>query len=278
MDGVSVTGYRLIRCIGLSQSSRVYLAENTDSGQVNAIKILSNNLTDENASGALRRFQQEFLFQSQLTHIHIVPIRNRIEQQSTICHVMDYFQGKDLSHKITLGLQPNKTIDYLLQLMSALEYIHDQNIAHLDVKPKNILFGQNGALALTDFGIASYVDASKSVCQTNTIMGSPYYMSPEQIDNGSVDQRSDLYSLGVIFYEMLTGRKPFDGFNLMQVFYAHLNEPIPQLPQTIKIYQPIIDGLLAKQLTNRFANIADLRTAIQKIEQGTSVEEEPILA
>ena len=144
------------------------------------------------------------------------------------------------------------------QIAKALDAIHSHGIIHRDLKPQNILFRENGRLAIVDFGLAKDLGAESSLTRHGSLFATPRYMSPEQFLGQPVDARSDLYSLGVIFVEMLTGRRMFDAENAAGLIYQHVHGPVPQLPDKLSGYQPIIDRLLAKKPADRFQSAREL--------------------
>ena len=192
---------------------------------------------------------------------------------------MEYFHKGDLSGQISKGISTAQSINYLRQIAFGLEAVHSRNIIHRDIKPRNILLRGNNTLTISDFGIARIMGKSYGLTLHGVILGSPYYMSPEQINNETqIDHRSDLYSLGAVFYEMLTGKKPFRGDSLMKIFYSHLHDPLPVLPVLLQEYQPIINRLLAKQPEDRFQDASELLLTIKSIKTKCSKESDLMLA
>ncbi len=151
---------------------------------------------------------------------------------------------------------------YLRQICEGLMAAHLHDVVHRDLKPGNVLFRGDDTLAITDFGIAKTLDEERSLTSDDVILGTPYYLSPEQVRDGQIDQRSDLYSLGVLLYEMLSGQKPFQGDNVAMLIDAHLHAPIPKLPQELMAFQPLIEGLLAKDPDERFQSAEEVLAAI----------------
>ena len=143
-------------------------------------------------------------------------------------------------------------------ILKGLEYLHSKRIIHRDLKPQNILFRENGRLAIVDFGLAKDLGADSSLTQHGALMATPRYMSPEQFLGLPADARSDLYSLGVIFVEMLSGRRVFEAENPAGLIYQHVHGPVPQLPAKLSGYQPIVDRLLAKKPVDRFQSAREL--------------------
>lgn len=266
--------HKLIKKISHTGMSSVYLAESLKNKNQVIIKILDFDPNDESDAKAIKRFDQEYQLLNHLDHPNIASIKARYTDNNYACIVMEYFPNGDLSHQILEGLDKEQAINYLRQMAFALEAIHSRNIVHRDIKPRNILFREDNTLVISDFGIARVTEQSYGLTLQGMILGSPYYMSPEQIDDEVLDPRSDLYSLGAVFYEMLTGKKPFRGNSLMKIFYAHINDPIPSLPVLLQEYQPIIDRLLAKRPQDRFDSATDLLNALKqiKIEHEKTIE------
>jgi serine/threonine protein kinase len=160
---------------------------------------------------------------------------------------MEYFAQGDLRRRMRSGIATSEALAYGAQIARALAAIHALGTLHRDLKPGNIMLRLDGHLALIDFGLAKQAAFEMEITDTGLIFGTPHYMSPEQGHGQSLDQRSDLYSLGVVLYEMLTGQKPFNATNPMAVIYMHRNAPVPRLPPAQARLQPLIEQLLAKQ-------------------------------
>ena len=249
--------------------SSVYLAEALDTHKQVVVKILEFDPDDKDDIRSIKRFVQEYKLLKYLNHPNVADIYGRHVEKDHSCIIMEYFPEGDLSHHITSGLNPDQAINYLRQIAYGLEVVHSRNIVHRDIKPRNILIRGDNTLAISDFGIARVMGKSYGLTLQGIILGSPYYMSPEQIDNTAIDHRSDLYSLGAVFYEMLTGKKPFRGDSLMKIFYSHLNAPVPELPVLLQEYQPIINRLLAKHPEDRFQDASELLLILKSIKSRT---------
>jgi serine/threonine protein kinase len=174
---------------------------------------------------------------------------------------MEYLPRGDLKARIQRGVTEQQALHFVTQIASALEVVHEAGLVHRDLKPPNVMLRENDAVALIDFGLARSLDGNTVSTATGVLLGSPYYMSPEQALGESLDARSDFYSLGVIFYEMLSGLKPYTGGTAMEVLQQHVNAPLPVLPPAFERYQSFLGRLLAKARGERFASAAEIVAA-----------------
>ncbi|HEX4325624.1 MAG TPA: protein kinase [Burkholderiales bacterium] len=255
---INVDGYRLIRKLGEGGMSKVFLAEQGSSQEHHVLKMLPiAPADDEIGSDLMERFLQEFALVSQIDHPNVARIFNQGFTDAYAYISMEYFPGGDLRELIAKGLAPNVAVAILLQIGGALTAVHAQGIVHRDMKPDNVMIRADGSLALADFGIAKQTNSEFSRTKHGEVFGTPYYLAPEQALGLPVDQRTDIYSLGILFFEMLTGRRPFQADNAQALMYQHVNAPIPRLPTTLSAYQPLVDKMMAKKKTERFetANI-----------------------
>ena len=260
----SIPTHKLIKRISRTGMSSVYLAEALDRQERVVVKILEFDPDDKEDILYIKRFIMEYKLLKHMNHPNVAGVYGRHIDTDYSCIIMEYFHNGDLSQQIAAGISTDQSIHYLRQITYGLQEVHSRSLIHRDIKPRNILLRKNNTLAISDFGIARVMGKSYSLTLQGIILGSPYYMSPEQINNDkAMDHRSDLYSLGAVFYEMLTGKKPFRGDSLMKIFYSHLNDPIPELPVLLQEYQPIIDRLLAKQPINRFQSASELLLALK---------------
>jgi serine/threonine protein kinase len=178
---------------------------------------------------------------------------------------MEYFPRGDLRSLIASGLDGSEALSYLAQMAAALEVVHAVGVLHRDLKPGNIMLRADGSVALIDFGLAKHVQVDAEITATGEIFGTPYYMSPEQGHAQPLDERSDLYSLGVIFYEMLMRQKPYVAQSPMGVIYMHANAPIPLLPEALRNYQHLLNKLLAKDPIHRLPSASALLAKIEEL-------------
>lgn len=241
-----VKGYRFMRKLAASEHSAVYLAEKESSGLKIVLKVLRQVPDLSDGIGAFDRFLQEYEMIAELLHPNIVRIHDLGVSDDHAHIAMEYLSGGDLKQRIQDGIAEADAVSYARQIASALAQIHGVGILHRDLKPGNVMLREDGSIALIDFGLAKRMRLHQEMTDSGEIFGTPYYMSPEQGHADDVDARSDIYSLGVIFYEMLTGEKPFKAANAMGIIYKHSHAPIPVLAPRFEKYQRLLDKLLAK--------------------------------
>jgi len=264
--------YEIIKSIGEGGMANVYLANDIILNRNVAVKVLRGDLsTDEKF---IRRFQREALSASNLSHPNIVEVYDVGEEDSKYYIVMEYIEGKtlkQLANKRKNGLTVPEVIDIMSQLTDGLAHAHDAYIIHRDIKPQNILILDNGLVKITDFGIAMATNAS-SLTQTNSIMGSVHYLPPEQANGKGSTIKSDIYSLGILMFELLTGNVPFKGENAVEIALKHMKEPIPSVkkinPMVPQSIENIVLKATAKNPKNRYNDVRemydDLKVALEK--------------
>lgn len=225
--GEEIGSYRVIGVVGSGASGTVFQVEHLFTKRVEAMKVLAEELTADPEQ--VRRFLRESQVQAQLSHPHLVSVHNAFFENRKLCLVMQWVDGEPLNRRIAEGTVPRLlAVNIARQLLSALSHAHEHGVIHRDVKPANILIDREGHVKLTDFGLARPC-ADKDTTQPGIALGSVHYMSPEQIRGlPNVDARSDLYSVGAVLYEMLTGRKLFDGPDAFSVMKAQVEQtPVP---------------------------------------------------
>ena len=249
---IELEGYRLLRKLGQGGMSEVFLAENLTTHTQQVLKLVPTTAIDIDNDDTLQRFLHEFALISQIDHPNVA----RIYQQgftSTHAYIsMEFFPGGDLRCLISESPTPQVAIASLLQILGGLSAIHTLGIIHCDMKPDNVMIRRDGSLALADFGIAEHSDVTRLPTRPGEIMGSPSYLAPEQALDLPVDERTDLYSTGAMFFEMLTGRPPYKGSSVQGILYQHVNLPVPILPVGLERFQPILDRMMAKSAAARF--------------------------
>jgi eukaryotic-like serine/threonine-protein kinase len=253
-----IPGYTLRLKIGESEKAVVYLASSAHRGHNVALKV-SKTLRDEAAG---RQFlEREYTAIMAVRSPLVVEIYDYGVHGGFEYLAMEYLPRGDLKARIQRGVSEQEALHYVAQIAAALQVVHEAGIVHRDLKPPNVMLRDNDSVALIDFGLARQVDGSTISTQTGVLLGSPYYMSPEQAQGDALDARSDFYSLGVICYELLTGQKPYIGGTAMEVLQQHVNAPLPTLPVDLTRYEPFLTRLLAKARGERFANAAEIIAA-----------------
>ena len=253
-----IRGYRLIRKIAASGHSAVYLCVRESDNTRAILKVLMQVPDSGDSVGEFDRFLQEYELIAELDHPNIVRIFDLGVADDHAHIAMEFLAGGDLKQRIANGIDDDAAVRYLGQIAGAIGEIHKVGILHRDLKPGNIMLRKDDSIGLIDFGLAKRMRLRMELTGSGEIFGTPYYMSPEQGRGDEVDARSDIYSLGVIFYEMLTGGKPFEADTAMGIIYKHSEAPIPTLPPRLRRYQPIVDRMLAKKPGDRPADAAEL--------------------
>lgn len=258
-----IKGERCIRPIATSAMSTVYLAESEREGRLVVVKLMHQVPDKSEKSASFDRFLQEYEIIAGIRHPNVVQIYDLGVSDDHAYIAMEYFPAGDLRMRIKRGLQVHEAVDVLRQMAEALRAIHSVGVLHRDLKPGNVMLRPDGTIALIDFGLAKQLELDAEITATGEIFGTPYYMSPEQGHGREVDARSDLYSIGVIFWEMLTGRKPFLAPTPMAVIYKHTHAPIPELPKPLAAWQPLVARLLAKDPADRYQSAGEVLGGIQ---------------
>ncbi len=263
-----IPGYRILRRLGLGGMATVYLGIQQSLARPVAIKVLSSDHTPSDE--VVQRFEREARTIAQLDHPHIVSIYDIGRTSSgQFYYTMPYLPNGDLAAHHLQG-KPDRVLGVMRALAEALGCAHDQGIVHRDVKPENVLFDRLDRPLLTDFGIALNDVRQPRVTREGATIGSSGYMSPEQARGQPVDGRSDLYSLGVLCHELLTGELPFVGSDALAIALAHIERPVPRLPVTRRVWQPLIDKALAKHPDARFQSAEEMLAALDVIEKQMS--------
>lgn len=262
---MEIPGYQIDRKIGKGGMATVYLATQVSLERQVVLKIMDVSRQTDN-SGQIERFLAEGRIVASLNHPNIITIYDiGIADDNSLYISMEYIKGGDLKSRIGIPMDPVEALGYLVQVARGLNVAHEHGIIHRDVKPANILFRDEHLPLLTDFGIAKKIDNDMSLTSTGIFLGSPNYVSPEQATGGDIDGRSDIYSLGCIFYEMLTGEKPFKSETVFDVVMKHKSAPIPVLSDDLSRYQPLLNKMMAKTPQERFANVGELISAMDKL-------------
>jgi eukaryotic-like serine/threonine-protein kinase len=249
---IRIPGIKVLHLIGEGGTARVYLASREADDEPLVVKILRPEITSENKS--LARFMEEYGLVQRIQSRHVARIHDHGTVDGHTYLVMEFFEGGDLSRRLAgKALPPEEAVRLFRELMFALGDIHEKGVLHRDLKPQNIMFRNDGSLAIVDFGIAKHVD---SIDRTGhgEVLGTPRYMSPEQVQGRALDMRTDIYSAGVLLYQMLAGQHLFEAATAVEVALHHLNTQPPPLPAGLERYQPLLDKLLEKDRDARFRN------------------------
>ncbi|CAM2921031.1 serine/threonine-protein kinase PpkA [Pseudomonas gessardii] len=258
-----IPGYDIDGEIGEGAMASVYLATQRSLERKVALKVMAAALAAD--PSFCERFLREGKTLARLSHPHTVTIHDIGNVGELYYMAMEYLPNGTLKERIAAGLTPEQGLVYIRQIASALGYAHAQGLVHRDVKPANILFRADGTAVLSDFGIAKSLDDRTQFTQAGFAVGTPSYMSPEQARGQEIDGRADLYALGVVLYEILVGKLPYNGTDALSTALAHLTEPLPELPLHHGRYQEVLKKLLAKDPAERFPDAAALLLALDRL-------------
>jgi eukaryotic-like serine/threonine-protein kinase len=259
---LTIRGHRCVRQVGSGGMCKIYLAESERAGAMVVLKVFSQVPDVSERLVGFDRFIQEYEIVAGLNHPNIVRIYDLGIADDHAYIAMEHFPAGDLRARMKTPLPPRTAVHFLAQIASALEAIHAVGVLHRDLKPANVMLRADGTLCLIDFGLAKAKQVDVELTGSREIFGTPYYMSPEQGHAELIDARSDLYSLGVVFYEMLTGRKPYTGSTAMEVIYKHKRTELPAIEAQYAPYEPLLKRLLAKEPADRFQSAGELLTAV----------------
>lgn len=260
---INIPGYRILRPLGEGGMASVFLAMQESLDREVALKIMAPALAAN--SEFTERFLKEGRITAKLSHPNLVTVFDIGSHGSVYYLAAEYIPGGTLREKIDAGLTIAETLDIVCDVARGLHFAHQKGFVHRDVKPGNILFKLDGTAVLADFGIAKAMDSKSSATMAGASIGTPDYMSPEQARAESVDGRSDLYSMGAMLYEMLTGEAPYQASDPFTVALMHVTQPVPTLPAEQAWLQPLLDGLMAKQPENRFASGEAFISAVEQL-------------
>jgi DNA-binding NarL/FixJ family response regulator len=254
---MEVPGYSIVKEIATSNFSSVFLARSERLRRNVVLKVMNRGETERERDDA-DRFQREYEIISSITHRAIAEIHDFGSQPRQLYLAMEYFPCGDLRDRLRNPLSVDESLYYLRAIAEALRVIHVFGILHRDLKPANVMLREDNSPVLIDFGLARRSLDDAGTTGVGQVLGSPYYISPEQAQGQRVDARTDLYSLGVMFYEMLTGQRPYMGKSALDIMTRHSTEPVPTLPDSTAAQQPLLDRLMAKQPSARYASADEL--------------------
>jgi tRNA A-37 threonylcarbamoyl transferase component Bud32/DNA-binding response OmpR family regulator len=268
-----IPGYTILQKIGESEAAAVYLAISEDLGHNVALKISKRKHAggDPNDTGQRAiMFQREFEAIAALDHPSIIDLFDYGIHEGVEFLAMEYFPCGDLKARLQNPLTAEEAIAFLKEIARSLKVVHEAGIIHRDLKPPNVMLRDDGSVVLIDFGLARSLLSGDGSTRTGVLRGSPYYMSPEQAQGEALDARTDLYSLGVMLYEMLAGKKPYLGASAIDVLQQHVMAPVPELPMQHLPYQPLLERLMAKSREQRIASCDVLLAAMEQMRQASS--------
>ena len=267
-----IEGHLIEKKIGQGGMSSIYLSRREEDGAKVVVKVLAVGMVDNEKIVA--RSHQEFTLISRIQNRHIVSLFEHGTVDDRLYTTMEFFSDGDLKQRLRKGMLQQHAVRYLRQIAEGLSAIHGCGVIHRDLKPGNIMFREDESLAIIDFGISKDINTKLDLTEDGQIMGTPNYMAPEQ-GKGlyKPDARSDLYSLGVMLYEMLTGKKPYAAPTGAAIIYKHLHDPIPKLPNRFYDMQVLIDKLMAKFPQDRIQSAYDL---IQFLEEDFRLDMVPL--
>ena len=259
---INIPGYKIERELGKGSRATVYLALQEELDRHVALKILAPMLAADKTY--TERFLKERRIMSRLNHPNIVTVYDSGVEGSNYFLAMEYLPGGSLKELIRKGTQVGRALDIAEKILSALVEAHNHGFIHRDVKPMNILFREDQTPVLTDFGLAKTDEGGPQLTMPGTAIGSPHYMSPEQIRGQTVDLRADLYGFGIVLYEVLAGKLPYSAESLMTMALMQSSAPVPALASDLAILQPVVNKLLDKDPENRYASAEEALNALKE--------------
>jgi DNA-binding NarL/FixJ family response regulator len=259
-----IPGYTIRALIGESEKAAVYLATSASLGRNVALKV-SKTLRDD--AGGRQFLEREYTAIASLQDPSIVQIYDYGVHAGLEYLGMEYLPHGDLKARMQQGITEVEAVRFVERIAAALQVVHHSGLLHRDLKPPNVMLREEDNVALIDFGLARSLDSSAQSTRTGVLRGSPYYMSPEQAQGDLLDARSDFYSLGIIYFEMLTGRRPFIGSSAMEVLQQHVNTPTPPLPSSLSPHDPLLAKLLAKSRADRYGSAEEIVAAARELRE-----------
>jgi tRNA A-37 threonylcarbamoyl transferase component Bud32/ActR/RegA family two-component response regulator len=270
-----IAGYRLLKKIAQSAAATVYLAQNDELGEPVALKVQAMDGLRTACEADRARFARECDILSALNHRAVANVLDFGMADDYLFLALEYFPCGSLRERMRNPLSEADAVNYVRQIGHALEIVHRAHVVHCDLKPSNIMLTDDNRIVLIDFGSARGQLASSGSSRTESSTGTPYYVSPEQIAGREPDGRSDLYSLGVLLFEMLSGTLPFDGKTLAQILAAHRSASVPNLPMNRRRYQPVVHRLMAKSPDDRYADAGEF---LRELNAAAAAVRSPVLA
>jgi serine/threonine protein kinase len=274
LEPLRLKGYRVSRKVGSGGMTEVFLGQREADGLPVVLKVL--DARGKSMAEHLSRFLHEYALVSRIEHPNVIRIYDQGLTDTHAYIAMEYFEGGDLRAEISAGMSQQRVLYIVAEVARALDAIHVMGIIHRDLKPENVMRRADGTVALADFGIAESAmlagNTAPRQARQDDAVGTPYYLSPEQAGGKAVTPQSDLYSLGVMMFEMLAGKRPFQAESLDMLLAQHLSATTPALPECHAALQPVVDRLMEKQTSRRYASAREL---IGALEQRRAIEALP---
>lgn len=262
--GAFVRGYRRVRQVASGTRADIFLAERVATRSLVALKVVRDEAEQDEAPDSFLRFLQEYEIAQRIDHPGIVRLFDLGVSDEHAWLVMEYFPRGDLRRRMKAQVAPRWAVCVAAKIARALAALHAGGVVHRDLKPGNVMLREDDGVALIDFGLSKDGSQRPDLTERGLIFGTPHYMSPEQGHGEHTDERSDLYSLGIILYEMLTGGKPYRAESPMALIYKHRKEPVPQLAGGLDGMQPLLERLLAKNPEERFPSALAAAEALDR--------------
>jgi eukaryotic-like serine/threonine-protein kinase len=263
----SIRGFRFVSQLAESPVSSVYLAESERTGSQVALKVLHQPPDEGAGVRNFDRFLREYQIAASIEHPNVAKVHDFGVADDHAFIAMEYFPLGDLRGRIRQGIQAQHALTFMRQMAEALQVLHGAGVLHRDLKPGNVMLRDENSVALIDYGLSKHVELDAAITNSGEIFGTPYYMSPEQGHGRETDARSDIYSLGIIFYEMLMKRKPYVAGTPMQVIYKHAHSPLPELRAELKRFEGLLYNCIAKDPKRRYGSADQLLDAARELER-----------
>ncbi|MGB5132235.1 MAG: serine/threonine-protein kinase [Steroidobacteraceae bacterium] len=263
----TIRGYKLISEIAENPVSSVYLAQSDRTGLQVVLKVLRKPPDDGSGANTFDRFLREYQIAADIHHPNVARVFDFGVSDDHAFIAMEYFPLGDLRTRIKSVIPPMQALVFLRQMAEALKVLHAAGVLHRDLKPGNVMLRDESSVALIDYGLSKQLELDAAITASGEIFGTPYYMSPEQGHGKDTDARSDIYSLGIIFYEMLMRRKPYVAGTPMQVIYKHAHAPLPELPAEIRHLEVLLHNCIAKDPTRRYESADQLVDVVREYER-----------
>ncbi|MDO8862454.1 serine/threonine-protein kinase [Haliea sp. E1-2-M8] len=270
MNEFAIPGYRILKPLGKGGMSSVFLAVQETFGRQVGLKVLSPEIAENEQFG--RRFLREARLVASFNHPNIVTVYDTGCIDGMYYLAMEHLSGGDLRRALSKGVSIHEALIIVIAAADAIDYSARKGVVHRDIKPTNIMFREDGSLALVDFGIAHDFKCETLLTAAGTVLGTPQYMSPEQTLGEPTDYRADIYSLGIVFYELLVGTVPFSADSAAGIGLKHINAEVPPLPEELLLFQPIINRMLEKSPDDRYQEITELIDDAEKLADNLPME------